>query len=370
MKTLLIYIFKFSINFIYFFLKLFKTDNKKVLFITRQSDTIPLDFELLINSLKKEDNLLHIKIICKKMNKGLVNYIKYYFHIIYQMYHIATSKVCVIDSYNIAICNLKHKKSLFVLQIWHSIGKIKKSGYQTLDKESGRTTKIAKCLNMHKNYSKIVAGGSSFNKYYIESFNTTEDKILNYGLPRIDYLINNEKTIRKKILNKYNEFSNKKIILYVPTFRTYKIDIDDFIKNFDFDNCILIIKCHPNQKINIHDERVYTCDDFSSTDILTVSDYVITDYSSMCLEAAVLNKKLLFYVFDYDKYIDSNGLNLDPLIEISSCAFKDIRSITNIIKNDNYDNLAYQEFRKKYLPKKLGSSTKMITDLILKEVRK
>ena len=370
MKIVLINMFKLSINTIYFFLKLFKTNNKKIVFITRQSNTIPLDFKLLIKSLENADSSLYIKTICKKIDKGLINYIKYYFHIIYQMYHIATSKVCIIDSYNIAICNLKHKKSLFILQIWHSIGKIKKSGYQTLDKDSGRSSLVAKHFNMHKNYSYIIAGGVSFNKYYVESFNTTEDKLLNYGLPRIDYLINNEEVNKNKVLNKYKEFNNKKIVLYVPTFRTYKINIDELIENFDFNNCILIIKCHPNQLIKINDKRVYTCDDFSSTDLLAVSDYVITDYSSMCLEAAVLNKKVLFYVFDYDKYISSNGLNLDPLIELKSCTFKDINSILSIIKNYNYDNLSYQKFRKNYLPNNLGNSTKLITDLILKEVRK
>ena len=41
-----------------------------------------------------------------------------------------------------------------------------------------------------------------------------------------------------------------------------------------------------------------------------------------------------------------------------------------IIKNDSYDIKAYESFRKKYLPKELGNSTKLIVDYIFKNISK
>ena len=40
---------------------------------------------------------------------------------------------------------------------------------------------------------------------------------------------------------------------------------------------------------------------FSTFDMLRTVDYVITDYSALAIDACVLNKKLLLYVYDYEK---------------------------------------------------------------------
>ena len=212
MKIVAIYIFKGFLKFIYFFLKLFPTNKSKILFMSRQSDSITLDFQLIKDEIRKRNKSVKMIFICKRMDKGFINNVKYFFLILKQMFHLATSKVVVIDSYSIPVCILNHKKSLFVLQIWHSIGKIKKSGYQTLDTNSGRSSKIAKLMCMHKNYDKIVAGGAFFDKFYEEGFNVSKDKLLHYGLPRIDYLIQNENNIKDKILSKYKEFKDKKVV--------------------------------------------------------------------------------------------------------------------------------------------------------------
>lgn len=370
MKIIAIYIFKGILKFIYFFLKLIPINKRKIVFISRQADEINLDFKMLKEEIAKRDKEIKMVFLCKRMKKGLLNNLGYFFTILRQMFNLATSKVAIIDSYIIPVCILNHKKDLFILQIWHSIGKIKKSGYQTLDTKSGRNGKIAMLMGMHKNYDKIIAGGEAFDPFYEAGFKVKKDKLLHYGLPRIDYLLNNEENLREKIYEKYPEFKNRKIVYYAPTFRTYEVNgpklmFDKYNKK-DF---ILIVRGHPNQKIEIASSEIYECLEFRSTELLTIADYVITDYSSICLEAAILNKKLLFYLYDYDKYMSENGINLDASKILPSCAFENIEDIFKIIKEDSYDNKAYQEFRRKYLPKKLGNSTKLIVNYIMKKVR-
>ncbi len=370
MKIVAIYIFKGFLKFIYFFLKLLPTNKSKILFMSRQSDSITLDFQLIKDEIRKRNKSVKMIFICKRMDKGFINNVKYFFLILKQMFHLATSKVVVIDSYSIPVCILNHKKSLFVLQIWHSIGKIKKSGYQTLDTNSGRSSKIAKLMCMHKNYDKIVAGGAFFDKFYEEGFNVSKDKLLHYGLPRIDYLIQNENNIKDKILSKYKEFKDKKVVYYAPTFRSYDVDGPlDLLRAYDPSKFILIVRGHPNQKIDTTGYPVYGCLDFTNVELLCVADYVITDYSSISLEAAALNKKLLFYVYDYDRYIKDNGLNIDYLKILPQLSSKDITKLFKIIISDTYNNEVYQKFREKYLPPNLGSSTKQIVDYILTKMK-
>jgi len=373
MKKILIKILKFVLKTIYFFFKLLPTNNRKVIFISRQSDKITLDFQMIRDKLLEEDNQIKMVFMCNRIKNNLFDYLKYIFVILRQMYHLATSKVCVIDSYCIPVCILKHKKTLTVLQIWHSIGKIKKSGYQTLDNKSGRSKEIAELMCMHKNYTNIIAGGTAFNKFYVDGFNCNEDIILNYGLPRIDYLINKEPELKNRIYEMYPILKKKKVIYYTPTFRTYDVNgIDALIKEYKKykNELILIVREHPNQKIDIDDKDVMRCYEFSSTDLLSIADYVITDYSSICLEAAILNKKVLFYLYDYDRYMKDNGINLDASKVLPSCSSKNIKDLFNIIINDKYDDISYQKFRKKYLPTELGNSTTKIKDYIIEKLNR
>jgi len=53
MMTILINIFKFHLRVVYFFLKFLKTDNSKILLLSRQSDSKSIDFELIENDIKK-----------------------------------------------------------------------------------------------------------------------------------------------------------------------------------------------------------------------------------------------------------------------------------------------------------------------------
>lgn len=367
----MLYIFKYFLKFIYFFLKLLPTNKNKIVFISRQTSYVHVDFEMIQKEIEKRNKNIKMVFLCKRMGKGIKEYFLFAIEILRQMYHLATSRTAIIDSYCIPVSVLKHKKSLKVLQIWHSIGKIKKSGYQTLDTESGRNGKTAKILCMHKNYDAIVAGGEAFNKFYEEGFNVNKDVLLNYGLPRIDYIIQTSKQKKNKVLETYPELKGKKIVYYAPTFRTYDVTgPQKLLDAYNPKDFALIITCHPNQKLEINKKGVYhlSLNDFTVADILSISEYVIADFGSISLEAAILKKKTLYYLYDYEEYMRKNGLNLDPKVSMPTCSFETIEPIFDIINNDSYDAKALNAFVKKYLPKKLGQSTKLIVDYVMKHM--
>ena len=311
-----------------------------------------------------------IVFLCKKIDSlfnGLIGNIIYTFKC---LYHLSNAKVCVTDSYTLAVSSVKHKKKLKVIQIWHSMGAIKKFGYQSVGNVSGRGKGTAKALNMHKNYDYIISGSEEMTKYFKEAFNYPEDKFLNYGLPRMDYLLNNHIKIKKKIYEKYPKLKRKINVLYVPTFRTTGDDGTlDLVKSIDFDKCNFIVKGHANQKLNTND-KVTNCVGFSSLELLSVADYVITDYSGIAIEAAIINKKTLYYVYDYEKYKINNGLNIDLYKEMPGCVFSDSKKLCDFIINGNYDMSVLNKYKNKYIDVKDGTSTKKIVDLINKCLRK
>lgn len=397
MKKAAIYFMRFCLSIIYAVLKLLPTQRNKILFLSRQSSTLTTDFRLIQEELKRRNPDIDMITICHRLEgaegsiKGLLAFA---LSTLRSMYHTATSQVCVLDAYWPAVSILKHKKSLTVIQLWHALGKIKQSGYQTLGKESGRGEQLARLMKMHEGYDYIIAGGKAWNPFYCRAFNTTEDKLVNCGLPRIDYLLETAEANRKAVLEKYPQFKDKTLLLYAPTFRrnielrwqglakvvhSGKTEIgkaghtnESGSKSKDF---ALVIKGHPNQRISLDDlpenERngVYTCPEFSSAELLAACDYLVTDYSAIAIEAAVLNKPTYYFVYDYDEYREKNGMNIDLFEEMPSCVFKDAKDLITALQTGEYPQTALDEYRKRFLPEKLGTSTEQIAELILKNMK-
>ena len=362
---------KAGLALIYAVLKLFPVKDNKVVFCSRQSSTLPLDFALIQKELvRRQDGLCFVN-ICNRIGKGVGAYFSFAVDTLRSMKHMATSRVCVLDTYWPAASMLHHKEELTIIQIWHAIGKIKKSGMITAGSKTGRDPKIAALFNMHEKNDYIIAGAKAFDQFYRDSFGDYDYTLLNYGLPRIDYLIDNEEANRERFFAENPELKGRSILLYAPTFRRgMEARWQDIIEVVDPDKYTLIIKNHPTQRIEGERpaEHVRYFDDWTAVDLLAASDYVITDYSAIALEAAVLRKKTLYWVYDYDEYVRENGLNVDMFESMPGLAFRDAAEMMAFIDRGEYPMERLDAYRQKYLPEDLGHSAEKIAQLILDEL--
>ena len=364
----------FLINVLYFFIKLFPTKHK-VTFISRQKNVMSKDIELLYNDLKTKDSSLEIVCLCKKLEGNLFDKFKYILHMIVQMYHIATSKVVVLDSYCICISILKHKKNLKVVQMWHAMGSFKKFGYSILDQKEGSSSKIAHLMGMHKNYDYVFTSSELCLPNFAEAFNVSHDKMVVMPLPCVDLLTNPKhiKASRKKVLSKYKDINKKKVILYAPTFRKnfdMTNDINNLINNIDFSKYNLVIKLHPLSDIVIDDERVIFDKSFSTIDMAIVSDYVITDYSAVVFEIALLNKPIFFYAFDKDAYLDERNFYMNFDKDMPGVISTSAREIVKAIEKEKYDLKKVKKFASDNVAKVYGGYTNNISKFIIKLLNK
>ena len=359
---------RWVMNFIYFFLKLFPTDRNKVIFLSRQSNTVTEDFDFLARRLEELKPDVRIVMITKRIDKGIGNLLSYSIAPLRSMYHLATARVCVLDSYWPAVSVLHHKKQLAVIQMWHAMGKIKKSGYQSLGKKFGRSDVIARQMRMHRNYDVVIAGGRAFNPFYCASFDIEPDILYNVGLPRMDKLREGVADAEREFYDIYPTLRRKKIVLYAPTFRKGQaLDPKELVKAFHFDGSqVLIIKRHPNQLLVVDNlAPALTCPGIPTSMILSVCDCVITDYSAITIEAALLGKPVYFYLFDYEDYLDHNGLNVKLFDEFPDCIFRDPEKLADAIDSGEYDMDNYRRFCRKYLPDQNGRATDKIAGLII-----
>ena len=176
LKKLCIKFFILILKIIYFPIKHLKVQ-RKVVYISRQFNKGTLDFNLIVKSMEEEYPDVKNVVLAKRMEKSIISKIGYFFHMIVQMYHVATAKVVITDSYCIVISVLNHKKETKIIQTWHAISAIKKFGYQTIGKKSGTDKVMADAMCMHKNYDYVLCASKITKKYFMEAFNIKEENI-------------------------------------------------------------------------------------------------------------------------------------------------------------------------------------------------
>ena len=361
----------FFLNIIYGFIKILPVQNKVVM-LSRQSNDPSIEFEMVKEEIQSRQKDVKVVMLCRTLDGGLnssiINKIRYAFHMLEQMYHIATSKVVVLDSYCIVVSILHHRKTLKVIQMWHSMGTMKKFGYTALDKAEGSSRKIAYAMKMHQNYDYVFASAEAYKQHLADGFNCDIRKIITMPLPRLDLLKSREyeERMKKAIYSKYPSLKEKPVIMYCPTFRKDETDFEKAVYNLvqavDKEKYHLVVKLHPLSKV-VLDEQVVQAKEFSSFDMIFVSDYVISDYSCIVYEAAVRNVPLYFYNFDMELYSDGRGLAIDYMAELPGVISQNAKTIVQAVENKPYDMEELKRFSDKYVAP-VDHATANIVDFI------
>lgn len=344
------------LNLIY---KLFKLlpQQDKVTIISRQSNDPSLDIEMVSRKIPELYPEYKVIVLCKLLGSSIGAKIKYIMHMFVQMYHIATSKIIILDSYCILVSILDHRKSLKIFQMWHSIGTMKKFGYSILDKTEGSSSKIAHLMKMHANYDYIFAAGDGYRDHLSQGFNYPIEKIVTMPLPRVEVLKNKDYAVktREKIYTVYPQLKAKKTITYMPTLRKVT-DSDlvtamhDLCHSIDYDKYNLVIKAHPLTDLADFDSSLAIVDhSFSSFDMLFVSDIIISDYSCIMYEAAVLKKPIYLYAYDYDEYMETRDIYMDFDAEVPGPICRNATELITHIDSGNYDYDKLDRFLNKYV---------------------
>ena len=210
MKTILMFLAVIILKILYLPFMSVKVKDK-ITFFSRQSDKATIDIKFLDEALRVKG--IETVVLTRKLNKTVSSAVKYFFHMIRQMYHISTSKVLVLDGYCILASILPKKSGQQIIQIWHSLGAIKKFGYQSVGMPSGNNPEVAKIMKLYEKYDYVIAPSKATAEYYSEAFKIPEERIKLYGLPRIDYLLTEDEEKEKSLEKLYPGIVEKENIL-------------------------------------------------------------------------------------------------------------------------------------------------------------
>lgn len=179
------------------------------------------------------------------------------------------------------------------------------------------------------------------------------------GYPRNDIFLkkDNQKQIRKDL-----DLSNKKVIVYMPTWRGTAAKKDnrkqtklilETLKELEEkmgDNYVLYLKIHNLACVNIN-YNLYSKirpfpDNYETYEFLSVADCLITDYSSVMFDFANTGKKIILYTYDYQEYTKNRGFYLDVKTLPFPMVYNQKQLCNEIL--DLNSNVNYAEFQHKY----------------------
>ena len=155
-------------------------------------------------------------------------------------------------------------------------------------------------------------------KWLIESFTLDPKEIYITGQPRNDVM---KQVDREKVLIQMGINPEKKVILYLPTYRLPSMgkdamerivsdmyDCQELNKVLDENNCVMVVKPHPlTPKIEIERRENFVVMDYLSVannqELLGSGDMLVTDFSGGFIDFALLNRPIIFYEPDEEKFL-------------------------------------------------------------------
>lgn len=284
----------------------------------------------------------------------------------------AQSKYILVDDFEPMVYVLKLRPDQHLVQVWHAMGAFKRFGYGRDTAEKGSLT--------HKNYTEAIVSSPEICQIYADSFGISVDKIKAVGTPRTDLFFDDDyvSNAKERLYQKAPELKNKKICLFAPTFRGQNVNDADYPREFidlerlsnDLgDEWAVIVKMHPFIKDKFQIPNNKNIFDFSDereiNDILFITDVLVTDYSSVIFENAIIGGSAVLYCPDLEDYDKGRGFYFDYKDYSCGSIVTNENKLAPAIKNATNDNEEYKAFKSRFVSLCDGNSCKRFVEEIL-----
>lgn len=260
------------------------------------------------------------------------------------------------------------KKGQICCQCWHGTP-LKRLGFDILKEKGNALNTVKEIKEKYYNDAKVYDYMLSPSKFCSEALTSAfalkslnkENIIVEKGYPRNDFLFKYTEDDVLKIKKSIGIDTDKKIILYAPTWRdnqhtsgvgyTYKLGIDfDTLKKIIGDKYIILFRAHyfiaNSFDFDKYKGFVYNVSNIDDVNLLyVISDILITDYSSVFFDFANLKRPMLFYMYDKEEY--QNNLR-DFYFSLSYLPGPIVKEEKDLIKEINEVDTYFIRYKEKY----------------------
>lgn len=214
-------------------------------------------------------------------------------------------------------------------------------------------------------YNAMISPNAFCTEVFPSAFGINKERLIETGYPRNDFISNVTNSQIDEIKERYHIPKDKKVLLYAPTWRDnsyvsagYTFDLKaDFLlwKQILKEDWVLIFKPHYLIINKFKDDPKLEGFLFSIpasaeiNELYVISDALVTDYSSVFFDYAILDRPMYFYMYDMESYVsDLRGFYLDITKELPGTIYKDEKSMVEDIAKNRYDYDKLKTFKKRF----------------------
>ena len=177
----------------------------------------------------------------------------------------------------------------------------------------------------------FVASGKLEHKRFVTAFGTSAERVPILGSPRFDVIRGGPeygRIVNGDLRAQLGYKPEDRIVLWLPTHRREsgdaswlpRLDAGEVDLALGGTNIALLVKPHPRASWDVYEERLpishprvrlMPVTDADVNCLLHIADALVSDYSSVVCDYAILDRPLYFLAPDVEQYVDKRGL-YDP----------------------------------------------------------
>jgi CDP-ribitol ribitolphosphotransferase len=269
-------------------------------------------------------------------------------------YRVASSRLVIVDDYFFPIYPVKKRPGVTIVQVWHACGAFKRFGRATLEAEWGADQIFLKWVPIHANYDLTLVSSASIAPIYADAFGQSLETIsAAFGIPRTDALLPSprrdadERAVRERLGLR----DGRTTILYAPTFRGADLKGAAAPELLDIaalhralgSEYRLILRLHPFVKSamrippEVGDFVVDASAEPDANEVMLAGDILVSDYSSIIFEYALLNRPMAFLAPDLAAYERERGFFFDYRTGVPGPVMEETEQLARWIQAKQFD---------------------------------
>ena len=284
-------------------------------------------------------------------------------------FRLARAKTVFLNDNFMPLGYLDFSPETTVIQLWHAEGAFKRFGLDIDQPPAVRRRETA----ANQKLTCVVCSSPAVRPIYAGAFGVAPEQVLPLGSPRADALLRAQNTdeLRAKFDAQYPACRGKKLVLYAPTFREEPEWDKTFADAFDStrlaeklgEDHALLVRLHPQ----VHSARAFpgavNVTDYPAVNELTLlCESLITDYSSICMDFALLDKPCFFFAPDLERYEKTRSFYFDYRTGVPGPVCETMAELIAAMKLPD-DPRARKAFRQRQLASVDGGSCERILAL-------
>jgi CDP-glycerol glycerophosphotransferase len=232
-----------------------------------------------------------------------------------------------------------------------------------------------------------VSGSEFMNRLYKTAFGY-EGEILTCGSPRNDQLLAADESKAKAVRETLKLDKDIKILLYAPTFRDSKLGSAQRFEGIDLgsaircledktgDRWVCLVRAHSSA--SGFENQSFSKDGFidvtayeDMSDLLLVSDMLITDYSSSAGDFALLGRPIILFQDDREEYVKKDRTFYFDIDESPYIVALNQAQLIDIIRNMEKDKAARncRDILRFYVASETGKSSEAVAKYIASKLQ-